>query len=346
MQKKLFPRLAILLASALLLAACGGGGSSNSVSSGDVAVVNGQHITKAQYDELLAQAKLQFKQSGRAFPKQGTTEYEAVKTQVVNLLVQETERAQKAKSLGIAITSKQISDRLDQIKQQYFGGSQKKYLAQLKKQQLTEAQVRDSIKNQLIASALQQHVVKGIDVSSDEVHSYYLQHSQDYAQPQSRNVRYILVKQKPLADSLYAQLKSAPSKTWCTLAKKYSLDPGSKQQCGNGSFSKGQTVPEFDRVLFSAPTNQVHAPIHNAQYGWFVIEPTSIVHPRKVTPEKTVASQIKQQILSSKENQAVSDWSTALTKSYCKGKVSYQTGYTPTPDPCASSTTTNGTTTG
>ena len=346
MQKKLFPRLAILLASALLLAACGGGGSSNSVSSDDVAVVNGQHITRAQYDELLAQAKLQFKQSGRAFPKQGTTEYEAVKTQVVNLLVQETERAQKAKSLGIAITSKQISDRLDQIKQQYFGGSQKKYLAQLKKQQLTEAQVRDSIKNQLIASALQQHVVKGIDVSSDEVHSYYLQHSQDYAQPQSRNVRYILVKQKPLADSLYAQLKSAPSKTWCTLAKKYSLDPGSKQQCGNGSFSKGQTVPEFDRVLFSAPTNQVHAPIHNAQYGWFVIEPTSIVHPRKVTPEKTVASQIKQQILSSKENQAVSDWSTALTKSYCKGKVSYQTGYTPTPDPCASSTTTNGTTTG
>ena len=73
MQKKLFPRLAIVLASALLLAACGGGGSS-SVSSDDVAVVGGQHITKAQYDQLLAQAKLQFKQNGRAFPKQGTTE--------------------------------------------------------------------------------------------------------------------------------------------------------------------------------------------------------------------------------------------------------------------------------
>ena len=345
MQKKLFPRLAIVLASALLLAACGGGGSS-SVSSDDVAVVGGQHITRAQYDQLLAQAKLQFKQNGRAFPKQGTTEYEAVKTQVVNLLVQEAEREQKAKSLGIVITDKQIANRLSQIKKQYFGGSQTKYLAQLKKQQLTEAQVRDSIKQQLIATALQQHVVKGINVSDDEVHAYYLQHSQDYAQPQSRNVRYILVKQKPLAESLYSQLKNAPSKTWCTLAKKYSLDPGSKQQCGNGSFSKGQTVPEFDQVLFSAPTNQVHAPIHNSQYGWFVIEPTSIVHPRKVTPEKTVSAQIKQTLLSSKQNQAVSDWSTTLTKSYCKGKVSYQTGYTPSPDPCQSSTTTNGTTTG
>src|SRR5262249_31768167 len=70
MQKKLFPRLAIVLASALLLAACGGGGSS-SVSSDDVAVVGGQHITKAQYDQLLAQAKLQFKQNGRAVPEPG-----------------------------------------------------------------------------------------------------------------------------------------------------------------------------------------------------------------------------------------------------------------------------------
>src|ERR1700750_845092 len=74
-------RLSMLLASALLfaafLAACGGGGSSSFVSSDDVAVVGGQEITKQQYAQLLAQAKLSFKQNGRAFPKQGTTEYEA-----------------------------------------------------------------------------------------------------------------------------------------------------------------------------------------------------------------------------------------------------------------------------
>jgi parvulin-like peptidyl-prolyl isomerase len=343
-------RLSMLLASALLfaafLAACGGGGSSSSVSSDDVAVVGGQEITKQQYAQLLAQAKLSFKQNGRAFPKQGTTEYEAVKAQVMNLLVQEQEREQKAKSLGIVVTDKQIANRLDQIKKQYFGGSQKKYLAGLKQQHVTEKQVRDSIRQQLIATALQNRVAKGVTISDSEVHDYYLQHSQDYAQPQSRDVRYILVKSKPLAQSLYAQLKSAPTKTWCTLAKKYSQDPGSKQSCGNGSFSKGQTVPEFDQVLFSAPTNQVHAPIHNSQYGWFVIEPTSIVHPRKVTPEKTVAGQIKQTLLSSKKGQAVSDWMNDLIKSYCKGKVSYQVGYTPNPDPCAPPATTSATTTG
>jgi len=340
-------RLSLVLAGSAILAACGGGGGGGgSLSDNDVAVVNGHAITKSDYDELLAQAKLSFKQNNRPFPKQGTTDYETVKSQVINLLVQQEERAQKAQSLGITITDKQITNRLNQIKKQYFGGSQKKYLAQLKKQQLTEAQVRESIKNQLIADALQKNVTKGITVSSAEVHDYYLQHSQDYARPQSRDVRYILVKSKKTANTLYGELKNAPKSTWCTLAKKYSQDPSSKNSCGTGNFSKGQTVGEFDKVLFSAPTNKVQAPIHNAQYGWFVIEPTSVIHPRSVTPEKTVSAQIKQTLLQQKETSAVNDWSTNLTKTYCSGsKIKYQAGYAPSQDPCAA-TTTAGTTTG
>ena len=340
-------RLSLVLAGAAVLAACGGGGGgSGSLGSGDVAVVNGQHISKKDFDQLMAQAKLSFKQNGRAFPKQGTTDYETVKSQVINLLVQQVERAQKAASENITITDQQITDRLNQIKKQYFGGSQTKYLAQLKKQQLTEAQVRQSIKNQLIANALEKNVTKGINVSSAEIHDYYLQHSADYARPQSRDVRYILVKSEKTANLLYGELKNAPKKTWCTLAKKYSQDPSSKNTCGTGNFSKGQTVPEFDKVLFSAPMNSVHAPIHNAQYGWFVIEPTSAIHPRSVTPEKTVTAQIRQTLLQQKQTSAVNSWATSLTKSYCSGsKVKYQAGYTPSQDPCAA-TTTAGTSTG
>jgi parvulin-like peptidyl-prolyl isomerase len=345
MQRHIF-RLSLLLAAAAFLAACGGG-SSGSLGSSDIAVVSGQHITKQQFDDLLAQAKLSFKQNGKPFPKQGTTDYETVKSQVVNLLVQEAEREQKAKSLNITVTDAQVTTRLNQIKKQYFGGSQKKYLAQLKKQQLTEAQVRDSIKNQLIATDLEKSVTKNISVSNSEIHAYYLQHSQDYAKPQSRDVRYILVKSQKTANTIYGQLEKAPQKqTWCTLAKKYSQDPSSKDKCGAGNFSKGQTVPEFDKVLFSAATNKVQAPIHSAQYGWFVIEPTSGVHPKSVTPEKSVTAQIKQTLLQQKQTTAVNDWATSLTKSYCSdSKIKYQTGYAPSQDPCAA-TTTAGTTTG
>ncbi len=345
MQKYIL-RLSILFAGAALLAACGSGGSSSSLSSGDVAVVGSQHITQAQFAALLLQAKQAFAQNGKAFPKQGTTDYEAVKTQVVNLLVQQAEEEQKAASEGINVTDKQISSRLAAIKKQYFGGSQKKYLAQLKAQHLTEAQVRQQIKLQLIQTALENKATKGMTVSESDVHTYYQQHAADYKKAQSRNVRYILVKSPATAAQLYNQLQSGSTKTWCTLAKKYSLDPSSKDTCGQGSFTKGQTVAAFDKVLFSAPTNKVHAPIHDSQYGWFVIEPTSTIKPSTVTPESKVAATIRQTLLQSRKTSAVNDFASSLTKSYCSGsKIKYQTGYSPSPDPCTA-TTTNATTTG
>jgi parvulin-like peptidyl-prolyl isomerase len=339
-----------LLLTALLLAGCGGGGKSTAgVSGDDVAVVGSQHVTKADFDALLEQAKSSFKQQGRTFPKAGSTDYETIKAQVMKILVEQAERAEKAPSMGIHITNADVNKRLAQVKKQYFSGSEKKYKAQLKKQHLTDAQVRESLRGQLISEAIVAKVTKGITVSDDDVHSYYIQHASLYAKPQTRDARYILVKKKSLADSLYRQLKNASDKTWCTLVKKYTQDPSSKNSCGKPStpFSKGQTVPEFDKVLFSAPADVVHAPIHNKSYGWFVIKPLGPIHPRSTTPEKQVAATIKQQLISQKNGQATTDWSNQLVKSFCSdSKIKYQVGYKPNPDPCVSATTSTATTTG
>ena len=41
----------------------------------------------------------------------------------------------------------------------------------------------------------------------------------------------------------------------------------------------------------------------------------------------------------------MTDWVGGLSKSFCGGKkIKYQVGYTPSPDPCASTTSTNTTT--
>jgi hypothetical protein len=104
----------------------------------------------------------------------------------------------------------------------------------------------------------------------------------------------------------------------------------------------------FDKVAFSTPTKTVHAPIYDpTQYkAWFVVEPLSNVKPRSTTPEKQVAASIKQQLLQQKKNQAMTDWVSSTSKSFCSGsKIKYQVGYTPSPDPCAATTSTNATTT-
>jgi parvulin-like peptidyl-prolyl isomerase len=327
---------------AVLVAGCGSGGSA-SVSAGDVAVVGNQHITQGQFDSLVAQQK---QSTGSTFPKQGTAEYEAVKSRIVTALVQQAERTARAKADGINVTDKQVDARLTQLKKQYFNGDEKKYEAQLKKQHLTDTEVRADIRSQLVNEALVKEITKNVKVSDSDVHDYYLKNSQQYAKPQTRDVRHVLVKTQALANTVYAQLKSGSDKTWCSVAKKYSQDPGSKNNCGKLTVSKGQTVPAFDQVAFTEKTNVVHAPIHDKTYGWFVIEPVSNVHPRSVTPEKQVSATIKSQLEQQDKNQAITTWINNLSKSFCSGgKIKYQVGYKPSPDPCASTATTTGTTT-
>jgi hypothetical protein len=336
-----------MLAVAALLAGCGGGGSAK-LGSGDVAVVGSTHISQGQFDRLMSEAKTSYASQKRAFPKQGTTDYETVKGQAVLLLVQQTERESKAKSMGINITDKNVSTRLTQIKKQYFGGSETKYKAQLKKQNLTDSQLRDDIKSQLISEALFNKVTKDVKVSDKEVDTYYKAHSSLYSQPESRDVRYILVgKSKATAQSVYQQLLKGGDKAWCTLAKKYAKD-SSGQNCGKATFTKGQTVAVFDTAAFATKANTIHPPFYDAtQYkAWFVVEPLGPVKAKATTPEKQVAATIRQTLLQQDKNQKMSDWVAQITKDFCGGsKVKYAPGYNASPDPCAATTSTNSTTT-
>jgi len=329
------------LALVAVLAACGGGGSSDSLANQDVAVVGKTHVDKAQFDALIERAKQSYKSNGQKFPKAGTSGYETVKGEAISLLVQQAERDEKASSMGIAVTDKQIAARLALIKKQYFSNSATKYKAYLKQNNLTDAYMRDSVREQLISEAVFAKVTKGVTVSDKDAQTYYKQHISQYQQQPTRDVRYILVKDKATANSVYDQLKNGNLQTWCTLAKKYAKD-ASGQNCGKATFSKGQTVAVFDKAAFSAPTNVVHAPFYDpTQYkSWFVIEPISAVKKGTVQTEKSVASQIKQQLLQTKQNQVMTDWVSGLAKSFCSGsKIKYQTGYVANPDPCTATTT-------
>jgi foldase protein PrsA len=331
-----------------VLAGCGSGGSSSKLSPDDVAVVGSEHVTLTALNNTLNRAKIAYKQQGQAFPKQGTTNYQAIRDNVITLLVEQAELEQKAASMGIKVTDADIDARIALVKKQYFGGSQKKYLAEIKKQGFTEQQVRtDVIRPQLISERVQKQVVKDVKVSDAEVQKYYSDNKSTYQQPESRDLRYILVgKSKATAQSVYQQLVKGGDKAWCTLAKKYAKD-SSGQNCGKATFSKGQTVAIFDKTAFTAPAKKVVKPFYDpTQYkAWFVIEPLGPVKPKSTTPEKQVASQIKTTLLGTKQKQAVADFSSSLTKSYCHGsKIRYQVGYTPTQDACTA-TTTNTTTT-
>jgi len=333
--------LLLVLPLALLLAACGGGGSSSKLDENDVAVVAGQHVTKAKFDEVMSQQKRSLKSQGQTFPKAGTAAYSSLRTQVLTVLIQNAEFETEAGKLGVQVTDKDVQSQLDQIKKQYFGNSEKAYQAELEKQGYTDAAVRDQIRNQLLAQRLFDKVTASVKASDKDVHAYYLAHKDQY--PPSRDVQEILVGKgkQALAQKIYKQLKGGAD--FAKLAKKYSQDPGSKNIGGKFTAKKGQDVPEFDKAVFSnAKTGTLLAPVNTQQYGWFVIKPTGDVKP---TSEAEVAPTIEAQLEQQDRNQEMTNWVTKITKNYCKGgKITYQAGYQPSPDPCASLATATSTT--
>ncbi len=329
-----FRPLLILGALAALAAGCGGSGGSD-LGRSDVAVVGSVHVTQQQFDQLLEQAKRNFKQSGRPFPNPGSQDYASLKNQAVTVLVRQAEREVGAKQMGIDVTDKQVESRLGQIKRQYFQGSDAKYKAQLGKQGLTDEQVRSDIKSQLISEEIVKRVTSNIAVGDGDVHDYYIQHPQLYARPQSRDVRHILVKTKPLAEKLYRQLQGGAS--FAALAKKYSQDPGSKDNGGKLTVSRGQTVPPFDAAAFSLKTGTISKPVHT-QYGWHIIMALGAIHPATTTPEKQVRDSIRQQLIQTKKNEAMTKW-VGDTEQKLKSEIAYKAGYAPPPPPTTTTTT-------
>jgi foldase protein PrsA len=320
----------------LLAAGCGGGGGGGgSVPKEDAAVVGSDHISRETLDRRLAQAKCSYELQKRAFPKAGSTEYQAIQQQLLQGLVQRTELAQKAPGLGVSVTDAQVEKQLKKIKNQYFGGSEQRYKAELKRQCVTDADVRADVRANVLSDSIYKKVTADAKISDGEVKAYYDSHQSVYTQPESRVVRHILVKDKKLAEKLYAQLQGGAD--FATLAKKYSQDPGSKAQGGQLTISRGQTVPQFDKVAFSLKTGETSKPV-KTQFGWHIIRAEKDATKSKKTPFAQVKEAIRQQLLQQERSNSLQKWLGGVQAEFAK-KVRYATGLAPVQATTAATTT-------
>jgi foldase protein PrsA len=331
-------RIVLLLGLTLVLLAAGCGGDDDESVPGDaIAVVSGNSVAKLEFDGLISQAKRSYEAQKRTFPKVGTAEYNVLKNQAVQFLVQRAQFEQKADELGVEVTDKQVDERLKQIKKQYFAGNQKRYEQQLKQQGLSDEQVRRDIRAQLVQEGIFKKVTDEVKVSDKDIQEYYDKNKAQYGTAESRDVRHILVPTKKLADQLYKRIKAGED--FAKLAKQHSKDPGSKDQGGKLTVSRGQTVEPFDKQAFELKKNTLSQPV-KTQYGYHLIEPLSDVKPAKTTPLKQVKESIKQQLLQTKKNEAMTKWVDETKKEFAD-ETTYQIGFAPPKTATTTGTTTS-----
>ena len=310
---------------ALVAAGCGGGGDGD-VPADAVAVVDGEKVTRTSFDALLVRARKTFEDQKREFPKAGTAERKQLTDQAVEFLVQRQQFEQAAAEMDIEITDADVDKRLTQIKQQSFGGDQKKYEKELKNQGLTDAQVRADIRSQIVGEKLFNAVTKDIKVTDADIAKNYEEKKEQYSTPEQRDVRHILVKTRALADRIYNELKAGGN--FAALAKKHSTDPSSKDTGGKITISKGQTVAPFDQTAFLLDKNAISRPV-KTEYGFHIIQPLSEVKAAKTQPlDKALRNQIRSQLLQQKREERMNTWVESLNKEY-EDKISYATGFAP-----------------
>jgi foldase protein PrsA len=329
--------LLLALIAVLALAGCGGGGTSSAdVPDGAVAVVGDKTVTKEEFDKLIEQQKKSAEAQKQDFPEPGTPEYEALKATVVKGLVEQKEWELEGESMGVKVTDQEIETELDKLKQTYFQGDEQKYSAELAKQGLTDADVRNELRTRILTNKIYEAVIKKVTVSDADIKAYYDKNPTQYQQPASREVRHILVKTEALAQKLHDQIQGGAD--FAKLAKKYTQDQASKADGGKFTAFKGRTVAPFDEFVFSAKTGDLSDPI-KTEFGWHIIEVLSAVKPATTTPLDQVKDAIKTTVLQTKQNAAMKAWIAALPAKY-GDEVAYAPGYAP-----ASATDTSGGTT-
>lgn len=84
--------------------------------------------------------------------------------------------------------------------------------------------------------------------------------------------RHILVDSEQVAEELKQDIEGGAD--FGAIAREHSLCPSSANGGDLGEFGKGQMVPEFDSVVFSAEVGKAHGPV-KTQFGFHLIEITS-----------------------------------------------------------------------
>ena len=84
--------------------------------------------------------------------------------------------------------------------------------------------------------------------------------------------RHLLVDTEEQCLTLKAEIEGG--KDFAEVAQEHSNCPSKAQGGDLGTFGPGQMVPEFDKVVFSAPLNEVQGPV-KTQFGYHLLEVTA-----------------------------------------------------------------------
>jgi hypothetical protein len=326
--------LAIIFGAALVLmvviVAAAVGIGHPSVPSDDVAVIDDAsidvpglaqdgHISKANFNRFLVQTA---KQSGvQTVPQPSDPQYKQLKAQTMQTALQIAWIVGEANKRGLTFTDTQIQQSYQQIKSQFK--TEAEYIKARDQAGLTQADVLERAKLQLIQNKIQDDITSNVSAPSEsDARDYYEANKSQYTQPAKRTIRIVQNTDAHKIDQAYQALRADTSDAnWKKVAAAYSTDPTSKAKGGlRTDVIPGSFQQPLDDDIFKAPLHQLQGPVHTTT-GNYIFEVESATPERVQGFDETQSSlsggapqkigvQILAQLKSEKQQEALSAFST------------------------------------
>jgi foldase protein PrsA len=353
---------------AAIFAGCGG------VPGDSVATVDGTSIEKNDFEHWLTVASKSGGQATAAAPKppdyaacikqkQKTTpkpakgqpkvtdsqlkaqckqEYNALRDQVLQLLISFKWIEGEADLQKIKVSDAEVKKSFDKQKKEAFPKAAD-FDKFLKESGQTEADILQRVRLDTLSTKIREKVTKGKDKVTDaQIEEYYNKNKTRFAQPERRDLRIVLTKTKAKAEAAKKALDSGQS--FKSVAKKYSIDQASKAQGGKlPAVAKGQQEKALDEAIFKAKKGELTGPV-KTQFGYYVFDVSKVTPASQQTLAQAKAT-IKQTLASQNQQKALDKFVKSFRKRW-KEKTDCREGYrtqdcknapkaTPTPTPTA-----------
>lgn len=282
-----------------------------------VATVNGEKITKEQYERRLKEEKTAYEQRG-AVPAD-------LSKQVLDMLINEKIISQLAEEQGITISE---TDTKEEVKTFIKNlGSEEKFQEFLKKEGMSEKSFYERIKQRKTEDALENKVAKNIKVSEEEALRYFDNNREQFNEPEKVRFRHILIKTekrteeqaKKIAQEIINELEKGDD--FIKLAKEKSEDPASKDNGGEYEISRGQMAEEIEKIVFSLKPGTITKTPVKTQFGYHVIKTEEKI-PAKIRTFDEVKETVIAQLTEQKKQEALFKLFSNFSQ---KTKVEYKT---------------------
>ena len=254
-----------------------------------VAVVGNRPVLASQVDEEIFSRQSQ----GVKLPENAEG-IRSVRQQIVSSIIDEELLVQQAqRDTSIQVTDEEIASGVEEQVRKVRGNftSEVEYVAELRKagfqtpeeyrRWLTDQQRRAAFQNRLIEKLRTEGKLKSVAPTEKEMKEYFEEQKSSLGtRPATLSFRQIVVtpapspaakaKIKAQADSIVLELRRGAD--FATAARRFSQDPGSKEQGGSLNwFRRGVMVPAFERVAFALKPGVVSDPVESP-FGFHIIQ--------------------------------------------------------------------------